>query len=473
MFHEIIGDFTTTLRTLLKGKGESNVCPLINHKKKAKKKSYKDSGNIHLISSSLRKIYSFLDYIKGGTQLNCTIAIDFTASNGNPMSPGTLHYLDPYHPNQYASALQAVGEIIQDYDSDKPISYKWCEKTYKNNFTQRANENKYQRTGKNGHPSSPFCEGIKGVMEAYQACLRRVQLYGPTNFSPIINHVARSPISSQCLKTNYKALSAFLNSETGQTYIDNISNSLESMEGLIRGLYDLLEDHLVVTRNLKAYSPLIDKPDWFDRDCLNMSKMLQELARQIKCSNEKSARCTLLADFKSLKNSFENLKTLKKEHYVQLCVDRLFKLHPGNSKFWFAHAAQDGSQYFILLILTDGIISDMAQTKEAIVNASSLPLSIIIVGVGNVDFEAMEELDGDDQRLSYNGRLAVRDIVQFVPFRKFISSNSMNFQRSQALLAKEVLAEIPYQIISFMKSKNIVPNPPCSHAMPSPPNYEK
>lgn len=29
---------------------------------------------------------------------------------------------------------------------------------------------------------------------------------------------------------------------------------------------------------------------------------------------------------------------------------------------------QDGSQYFVLLIITDGVISDMAQTKEAIVN---------------------------------------------------------------------------------------------------------
>lgn len=32
---------------------------------------------------------------------------------------------------------------------------------------------------------------------------------------------------------------------------------------------------------------------------------------------------------------------------------------------------QDGTQYFVLLIITDGVISDMAQTKEAIVNVSS------------------------------------------------------------------------------------------------------
>ena len=32
---------------------------------------------------------------------------------------------------------------------------------------------------------------ILGVLEAYRGCLQRVQLYGPTNFAPIINHVGR------------------------------------------------------------------------------------------------------------------------------------------------------------------------------------------------------------------------------------------------------------------------------------------
>ena len=49
-------------------------------------------------------------------QMNFTVAIDFTASNGNPSQPSSLHYMNPYQPNQYAAAIQAVGEIIQDYD---------------------------------------------------------------------------------------------------------------------------------------------------------------------------------------------------------------------------------------------------------------------------------------------------------------------------------------------------------------------
>lgn len=38
---------------------------------------------------------------------------------GNPSQPTSLHYMSPYQLNDYAMALRAVGEIIQDYDSDK------------------------------------------------------------------------------------------------------------------------------------------------------------------------------------------------------------------------------------------------------------------------------------------------------------------------------------------------------------------
>ena len=62
----------------------------------------------------------------------------------------------------------------------------------------------------------------------------------------------------------------------------------------------------------------------------------------------------------------------------------------------------------------------MDETRHAVVQASKLPMSIIIVGVGNADFAAMEFLDGDSRVLrSYTGEEAVRDIVQFVPFRDF------------------------------------------------------
>lgn len=62
----------------------------------------------------------------------------------------------------------------------------------------------------------------------------------------------------------------------------------------------------------------------------------------------------------------------------------------------------------------------MADTRDAIVHASHLPMSVIIVGVGNADFSDMQMLDGDDGILrSPKGEPVLRDIVQFVPFRNF------------------------------------------------------
>ena len=56
-------------------------------------------------------------------------------------------------------------------------------------------------------------------------------------------------------------------------------------------------------------------------------------------------------------------------------------------------------KFHILVIITDGVISDMNKTIDEIVRGSEKPLAIIIVGVGDADFESMETLDGDDEAL--------------------------------------------------------------------------
>ena len=103
-------------------------------------------------------------------------------------------------------------------------------------------------------------------------------------------------------------------------------------------------------------------------------------------------------------------------------------------------------------------------------NASSLPLSIIIVGVGSADFSTMDELDGDVVRLSSNGRYAERDIVQFVPFRNFLNAGG-DPGSARLRLAREVLAEVPDQLLSYMNVNNIKPNPPqlATHKLPPDP----
>nr|XP_054589497.1 copine-8 isoform X3 [Nothobranchius furzeri] len=318
--HDFIGEFSTSYREMSRSQSQFHVYEVLNPKKKGKKKKkYQNSGTVTLLSCLVDTELSFLDYIRGGTQINFTVAIDFTASNGNPSQPTSLHYMSPYQLNDYAMALRAVGEIIQDYDSDKM-------------FPALGFGAKLPPDGRvshefplNGNPQNPYCNGIDGVLEAYYQSLKSVRLYGPTHFSPVINHVAR-----------------------------------------------------------------------------------------------------------------------------------------------YASAITDGSQYFILLIISDGVITDMAQTKESIVNAASLPMSIIIVGVGPAEFDEMIELDGDEERISSQGRYAERDIVQFVPFRDYIDRRG-NHILSMARLAKEVLAEIPDQFLSYMRTRGIKPGPLPPPYTPCPP----
>ena len=110
----------------------------------------------------------------------------------------------------------------------------------------------------------------------------------------------------------------------------------------------------------------------------------------------------------------------------------------------------DKLKYHILMILTDGMIDDVDNTINELVNSSFLPLSVIIIGIGNANFDAMNVLDADEHPLISNGGVrASRDLVQFVPFSKFESSPER--------LAQEVLAEIPKQILEYYEINHLDP----------------
>ena len=105
------------------------------------------------------------------------------------------------------------------------------------------------------------------------------------------------------------------------------------------------------------------------------------------------------------------------------------------------------NHYYILLILTDGVVNDMKDTIDLIVEASYLPLSIIIVGIGNEDFTFMKKLDGDEIPLTNSkGEKRKRDIVQFIRFNNFKKNNAIDFGTD---FAEEVLKEIPTQIEEY------------------------
>ena len=85
------------------------------------------------------------------------IFTDFTASNGNPRNPDSLHYI-AYggQMNQYELAIKSVGEIIEDYDSDKLFPTLG----FGARIPPRGDVSHMFYV--NGHPDNPYCERIGG-----------------------------------------------------------------------------------------------------------------------------------------------------------------------------------------------------------------------------------------------------------------------------------------------------------------------
>ena len=59
-----------------------------------------------------------MDYVMNGLELSLLVAVDFTLSNKDPSDPKSLHYFD-LSKNQYLQAIMSVGQILENYDTDK------------------------------------------------------------------------------------------------------------------------------------------------------------------------------------------------------------------------------------------------------------------------------------------------------------------------------------------------------------------
>jgi hypothetical protein len=93
--------------------------------------------------------------------------------------------------------------------------------------------------------------------------------------------------------------------------------------------------------------------------------------------------------------------------------------------------------------LTAGNVEDIQETKEQLIAASKDPLSVVIVGIGESNFEGMDFLDNFDHTDGVS-----RDITKFVQFNDYQSYNA---------LTEAVLDEIPEQLVDYYYSQGILP----------------
>ena len=106
----------------------------------------------------------------------------------------------------------------------------------------------------------------------------------------------------------------------------------------------------------------------------------------------------------------------------------------------------DNFRYHILVIISDGEIDDLKSTIDSIIESSKYPLSIIIIGVGDIVCDDMKTLNGENGKLiSSDGEILKKDIVQYVHFNDY--ADDMN------KLADAVLKYIPDQVSDYYKNK--------------------
>ena len=70
-----------------------------------------------------------------------------------------------------------------------------------------------------------------------------------------------------------------------------------------------------------------------------------------------------------------------------------------------------GKEYVVLILISDCCIVDQVETLRLVVEASRLPMSLIILGMGDNDFHFMDVLDGDDEMPSLDGQTPARDVT--------------------------------------------------------------
>lgn len=111
--HQLLGTAYTSLFRLDSSSGKTIV--LVDES------ANRIIGKIYVQKIAITEEFTFLDYIRSGTQMHFAVAIDFTASNGTYTDPKSLHYRStiPNELNQYEVVLRGIGEIIEYYDRAK------------------------------------------------------------------------------------------------------------------------------------------------------------------------------------------------------------------------------------------------------------------------------------------------------------------------------------------------------------------
>jgi hypothetical protein len=184
----------------------------------------KQSARFQIVNFTIVREPTICDFMRSEVQIDVHVAIDFTSSNKDPMSPLSLHYRHHDKFNPYEACLNAICSLLTCYN-------------YKNEFAVYGFGGKVRGFEGNSFPLSfdprnPLVRGIEGIMSVYRSSLEKIQLAHPTIFSDIIEQV-RTRQDERFQSGNFYGVLLIL--------IDNVASDFaKSVDELVEASYQAL-----------------------------------------------------------------------------------------------------------------------------------------------------------------------------------------------------------------------------------------
>lgn len=121
-------------------------------------------------------------FIDRGGQLDFSVAIDFTSSNGSPLQPGTLHFQSDEALNDYEETITSIGNAVDKYNASSECCV-W-------GFGAKFGDGVVRHLFQCGPDQA--VKGVQGILDAYRGVFRSGGIYmsGPTVFVKAIQAAA-------------------------------------------------------------------------------------------------------------------------------------------------------------------------------------------------------------------------------------------------------------------------------------------
>ncbi|CAL4097121.1 unnamed protein product [Meganyctiphanes norvegica] len=113
---------------------------------------------------------------------------------------------------------------------------------------------------------------------------------------------------------------------------------------------------------------------------------------------------------------------------------------------------QDGSNYHVLIILTGPGYRETSEMSQLLLEASVLPISIVIIGVGDGIFSDLKKFENNT---SYGQGSSMRSNLTFLGRSDLLNKSGLSQWSSE--FSREILKHLPQQLVTWKRMKGLKP----------------